>query len=172
MSDVGERATSPTAPVVLREVTEDDLPIFFDHQRDPEAIHMAGFPARELDAFMAHWTKIMADDTLVLRTILVDGEVAGNVVCFGPPDEREVGYWIGQAFWGKGIATAAVSAFLGQVTARPLFAHVVKDNVGSIRVLEKCGFTVAEQVTEFSEQRGEELEAVILKLDAGDARAA
>jgi len=94
--------------------------------------------------------------------------VAGNVVCFGPPDDREIGYWIGRTFWGKGVATRALLAFLVQVEGRPLYAHVVSDNVGSIRVLEKCGFTVARRVTEFFEQRGEEVEAVILKLDAND----
>jgi RimJ/RimL family protein N-acetyltransferase len=149
-------------------VTEADLPILFDQQLDPEANRMAAFPARDLDAFMAHWTKIMADKSLRLRTILADGQVAGNVVCFGPPDEREIGYWIGRAFWGKGVATRALSAFLVQVEARPLYAHVVSDNVGSIRVLEKCGFTVVHRVTELSEQRGEEVEALILKLDGDD----
>jgi len=50
-----------TRDVVLRDVTEADLPILFDQQLDPEANRMAAFPARDRDAFMAHWTKIMAD---------------------------------------------------------------------------------------------------------------
>ncbi len=67
-------------PVTLREVVEVDLPIFFEHQLDPEATRMADFPSRPRDEFMAHWAKIRVDDTVILRTVLFDGQVAGNVV--------------------------------------------------------------------------------------------
>src|SRR5688572_15280601 len=101
---------------------------------------MANFPARDRDTFMAHWTKILRDDTGVVRTIELEGLVTGNVVSWVHDDERDVGYWIGREHWGKGIATAALTAFLTQVHMRPLFAHVAENNLGSIRVLEKCGF--------------------------------
>ncbi len=39
----------------LRDVTEDDLPILFEHQREPDANRMAAWPARSHGAFMAHW---------------------------------------------------------------------------------------------------------------------
>ena len=78
---------------------------------------------------------------MVLRTIVVDGEVAGNVVSWKEAAGRRlVGYWVGREFWGHGIATAALALFLNQVTERPLHAYVATSNVGSIRVLEKCGF--------------------------------
>jgi RimJ/RimL family protein N-acetyltransferase len=147
--------------VHLRDVTEGDLPIFFEQQRDPEATAMADFPARDRDAFMAHWAKILADPTLIKQTILFDGQVAGNVVSWEQSGERLVGYWLGRDFWGKGIATQALAAFLGHVTTRPLVAHVVKHNVASIRVLEKCGFT----------RSGEEGEELVMRLGAGDAGA-
>lgn len=101
---------------------------------------MANFPARDRDTFMAHWTKILRDDTGVVRAIELEGLVTGNVVSWVHDDERDVGYWIGREHWGKGIATAALTAFLTQVHMRPLFAHVAEHNLGSIRVLEKCGF--------------------------------
>ena len=66
--------------VTLREVTQEDLPIFFEHQLDAEATHMAAFPSRDRDAFMAHWARIMSNQTGILNTILADGTVAGNVV--------------------------------------------------------------------------------------------
>ena len=62
-----------TAEVRLREVREDDLPIFFEHQRDTEANRMANFDARDRDAFMAHWAKILRDETTVVRTVESDG---------------------------------------------------------------------------------------------------
>jgi RimJ/RimL family protein N-acetyltransferase len=126
-------------------VTEDDLPIFFDHQWDPEANRVAGFPPRDRDAFMAHWTTILGDASVVVRTVVLDGEVAGNVVVFEFEGRREVGYWIGRAFWGKGVATTALRAFLREVKERPLYAGVAARNLASIRVLEKCGFTRSEE---------------------------
>jgi RimJ/RimL family protein N-acetyltransferase len=126
--------------MLLRDVVDADLPIFFEHQRDPEGSRMAAFPARAYDAHMAHWAKILADETVVSKTIVVDGQVAGNVGSWQAGDKRLVGYWIGREFWGRGIATRALAEFLAQLPERPLHALVAPHNVGSIRVLEKCGF--------------------------------
>jgi RimJ/RimL family protein N-acetyltransferase len=126
--------------MVLRDVAEDDLPVFFEHQLDPTATAMAAFPSRDREAFMAHWERIFRDRSVIIRTIVVHGEIAGNVVSWRDGGERLVGYWIGRAHWGKGIATAALADFLQMVDVRPLHARVAKHNVGSIRVLEKCGF--------------------------------
>ena len=127
----------------LRDVEERDLPIFLEQQLDPEATRMAAFPARPPAAFMAHWAKLLLDRTVDVQTVVVDGQVAGNVVCWGPPGERLVGTWLGRDFWGRGIAGAALAQFLRRVTTRPLFARVAKTNVASLRVLEKCGFVLA-----------------------------
>jgi RimJ/RimL family protein N-acetyltransferase len=158
MIDGGPGRLLPVSEVHLRAVVDEDLPSFFEQQREPEAIRMAAFPARDRPAFDAHWAKIRADETAVIRTVVVDGEVAGNMVCFGPPDERQVGYWLGRGFWGRGVASRALAAFLGQFTERPLHAHVAKHNTGSIRVLEKCGFEfVAEHPTPPDDPAGAEL---------------
>ena len=151
--------------VQLRDVIEDDLPILFEHQMDPEANRMAAFTPRNEKDFFAHWTKILADDTVVKKTILFDGRVAGSVVSFERDGDREVGYWIGREYWGRGIATRALSEFLDLVEMRPLYAHVAKHNVASIRVLEKCGFAVSRHFKAIATDRGEEVEEVILKLE-------
>jgi RimJ/RimL family protein N-acetyltransferase len=124
---------------VLRDVIETDLPFFFEHQRDPEATRMAVFPARDREAFAAHWKRILADETVTAKTIVVDGAVAGNVVSFVHEGKTEVGYWLGREFWGGGIATRALTEFLRLLDERPLYAGVAEHNAGSIRVLEKCG---------------------------------
>ncbi len=134
--------------VLLRDVIASDLPIFFEQQFDPVANQMAAFPARDREAFMAHWAKIMADESNILKTILYGDQVAGNIVSWEHDGEREVGYWLGREFWSKGIATRALAAFLEIVSARPLYAHVVKHNLASIRVLEKCGFTLIREGTD------------------------
>ena len=127
--------------VRLRDIEPNDLPVFYEQQLDPDATHMAAFPARDRASFDAHWERnILGNPAAITQTILVDGEVAGNIGSWPQGGIRLVGYWIGKEYWGKGIATRALSAFLHLVTERPLHAHVVKHNVGSIRVLEKCGF--------------------------------
>ncbi|HKB58158.1 MAG TPA: GNAT family N-acetyltransferase [Lacunisphaera sp.] len=134
--------TPAAAPpgVSLREVHVSDLPVFFEHQRDPEGARMAAFSSRSHDAFMAHWAKIMANPACALRTILSSASVAGNIGAWTDGAERLVGYWIGREFWGRGIASAALAQFLHYETTRPLTARVAKHNAASIRVLQKAGF--------------------------------
>lgn len=153
--------------VRLRDTTEDDLPIFFEQQLDSDANYMAAFIARDptdKDAFTAHWAKILGDDTKINKTILFNEQVVGYVACFEQFGEREISYWIGKEYWGRGLATKALSDFLGYVKVRPLYARVAKDNIASIRVLEKCGFTIFGEDKGFSNARGEEVEEFILKL--------
>jgi RimJ/RimL family protein N-acetyltransferase len=154
-----------TNNVQLRNVLETDLPIFFEQQLDPEAAQMAAFPARNREAFMTHWTRIMVDETVLIRTILFDGNVAGNIVSFIQLAEREVGYWLGKEYWGKGIATRALEQFLELIETRPLYAHVAKHNIGSRRVLEKCGFTISAEDRFFSQVFGKNIDEYILRLD-------
>jgi len=157
-----------TNNVQLRDTTESDLPIFYEHQLDPQAVQMAAFPARNRDEFMAHWTKVMADDSIMIKTILFQGNIAGNIVCFEQLGEREVGYWLGEEYWGKGIASQALTQFLGLIKTRPLYAHVAKHNLASKRVLEKCGFKVAAEDKFFSKIFGKDIEEYILRLDVDE----
>ena len=129
-----------TPEVQLRKVEDRDLDVFFDHQADPQAVEMAAFPARDKDQFAAHWAKVRADDANVLRTIVADGLVAGNIGSWQQDGHQFLGYWVGREFWGRGVATQALALLVDEVSVRPLYAHVVAHNVGSIRVLEKTGF--------------------------------
>ena len=151
--------------VTLRAVIESDLPILFEQQLDPEATAMAAFPSRDRESFMAHWAKIMADEKVILRSVLFDSQVAGSIVSWEMDGELEVGYWLGKEFWGKGIATQALTQYVSLVKKRPLYAHVARHNVGSQRVLEKCGFKFIGEDT-YINPAGVEVEEFILKLDA------
>ena len=126
-------------PVTLREVRPEDLPVFFEQQRDPDAVRMAEFFSRDRETFDAHWVKVLANPTNLVRTIEFEGQVAGNIGSWEIEGQRYVGYWLGKSFWGKGIATEALAQYL-KVDTQPLEGRVAKSNVGSIRVLEKCGF--------------------------------
>jgi len=87
-----------------------------------------------------------ADDTRL--AIDVDGEAVGGIgVIVGSDIERfsaEVGYWLGEPYWGRGIATEALVLFSEHVFERlnllRLFAVATATNVASARVLEKAGY--------------------------------
>ena len=152
----------------LREVRDEDLAVLFEQWADPVAAHMAAFTASDhmdQDAFERRWSRIRADETKIARVIVVDGDVAGSISSWGDPAEREVTYWIGRSYWGKGIATSALTAFLTVDRSRPLHARVAHDNVASRRVLEKCGFRVVATDRGFAEARSGEIEEFVLRLD-------
>lgn len=157
--------------LVLRPVAAADLPIFFEQQLDAEATHMAAFTAKDpadRQAFDAHWQRILAAETVIIRTIVWEGDVAGHVLSYEQEGRPEVSYWLGRAFWGRGIATRALATFLAEAnTARPIYARVARDNVGSRRVLEKCAFTVVGEDVGFANARGEEIPELLLELKAG-----
>ena len=162
----------PESNILLREVIEDDLVIFFEQQQDPASNWMAAFTAKDPTdwaAFAAKWAKIRAEATGIAKTIVHGGRVAGNVLCFVAPwsGQREVSYWIGRDHWGRGLATRALAAFVGGLAGRPLYARAAADNAASIRVLEKCGFVLIGRDRGFANARGAEIEEVVLELRAG-----
>jgi len=134
--------------VSLRPVRETDLPIFFVYQRDPESLFMSGVTPRENDAFLRHWRSLLDNPRVLLRTVLAGDALAGNVMSFDYEGRREVGYWLGREFWGKGIASTALAAFLTVEPTRPLYGAVATHNAASFRVLQKCGFRPCRELDE------------------------
>lgn len=164
-----ETSATTRGEVTLREVAQGDLDIFFQQQRDPEANYMAAFTSKDpedRDAFIAHWNRIMNDNTITNQTILYDGRVAGSVAIYVSEIGPEVTYWLGKEYWGKGIATAALAQFLTRIQTRPIHGRAAKDNFGSVRVLQKCGFVVVGEDRGFANARGEEIAEYVLILRA------
>ncbi len=154
-------------PITLRDVTDADLPIFFDFQRDPSYNHMAAFTHKDPDdraAFDAHWMKIRANPDIKNRTIVFEGEAAGHIASFFVEGHREITYGIARHLWGRGLATEALRRFLAVDPTRPLRARAAKDNAGSLRVLAKCGFEVTGEDIGFANARGREIEEFVFRL--------
>jgi RimJ/RimL family protein N-acetyltransferase len=152
--------------VALRPVHDSDLPVFFRLSNDPESHRMAAFTAADpadRERFDAHWRRVRSSSA-VPRTVLADGDVVGSAAVYGEPGELEVTYWIDRAYWGRGIATAALRALLAAVPERPLHARAAADNVASLRVLEKCGFRETERTRGYAEARAQEIDEVVLVL--------
>jgi len=162
------RTATKTVSMTLRKVESSDLETFYQHQLDPQAIRMAAFVSKDRKdkaVFDAHWKKILSSPQNRNRTIVADGQVAGYIACYPNGENIEVTYWLGREFWGKGLATQALTRMLDLVVERPIFARAATDNIGSIRVLQKCGFKIIGKDKGFANGRGEETEEYILRLD-------
>ena len=148
---------------MIRTVEPDDIAIFHAQQDALQARWLL-FPSATgcRATHEAHWAKILANDAVIARTI-VDGDlVVGNIVSFLADGERNIGYWIGRQYWGRGHATAAVAEYVAEVGSRPLDARVAEHNVGSIRVLAKCGFVIVGE----EQHAGDPVKEIVLRLDA------
>ena len=158
-----------TPDLILRDVVDDDLATFFVQQLDPDANTMAAFTTNDpsnRDTFTAHWNRIRRDPTVISKTIVVAGAIVGYVSSYEADGEPEVTYWLGKAYWGQGIATRALAAFLATAhTTRPIHARVAHDNRGSLRVLQKCGFVVKGEALGFANARGHDVSEYLLTLD-------
>src|SRR5262249_18771968 len=131
--------------ITLRNVETSDISIFFEQQLDLEANRMAAFVRKDRHdpaAFDAHWKRILDSTGTVNKTILRGGEVAGHIACYPREGKLDGTYWHGKEHWGKGVATQALKQLLQEIRHRPLFARAAKDNIGSIRVLQKCDFKI------------------------------
>jgi RimJ/RimL family protein N-acetyltransferase len=131
---------------------------------------MAAFTSADTDdrgAFDARWARLRRDQTTTNKVVESEGRVVGHIASFDLDGQREVTYWIGRRDWGRRIATRALQVFLTTIErTRPVHARAASDNAGSIRVLEKCGFTRVGHGRAFAHGRNEETQEVMLRLDA------
>jgi uncharacterized protein (TIGR00369 family) len=149
----------------LRPVHEADLAVLHAQQADAEAQRVAGLAGRERDAYFVHMGQVLADPANVLRVVEVDGAVAGLVLAFPREGLHELGYWLGRAYWGRGILTRALAEFVPTVGCRPLHAHTAQHNAASLRALQRLGFEQVATRDDFGGDRGPGVPGVVMRLD-------
>ena len=155
--------------IILRELKISDFDIFFDQQLDEESNFMAAFTRKDPQnrlQFDLHWEKIVNDNSIFIRTIVWEDKVVGHILSFILEGEREVSYWIGKEYWGKGIATKSLKLFLEIEKRRPIYARVAFDNLGSQKVLERCGYMKIGDNRFFANARNEQITEFIYKLES------
>jgi len=154
--------------VTLRPVTDGDFDALFELESDVVGADMIAFLPREPGdrvAFTRHWERIVADPDLITRIVETDGAFAGYAVSFLIDGERQVGYWIARALWGRGIASAALAALVAELDDRPLWGSTAADNLGSQRVLEHAGFVFERTERSHAPRRGTEIDENVYRLD-------
>lgn len=159
-----QSTNASAANVRLRTVKSTDLPTLYEFQLDRESNQLAAVNPRNADQFYEHWDKILHDTSVTVRAVQVGGQLAGCISCFNSDGQDSIGYWIGREFWGRGIATQALSLLLDDVSIRPLHARVAVSNTASLRVLEKCGFKIVGHQHSSADERYQECEEALLEL--------
>ena len=130
--------------ITLRNVETSDISIFFEQQVDPEANRMAAFvraDPHDRAAFDAHWKRIMDSTGIVSKTILRGDEVAGHICATHWKEnlrsliglEKNTGA-------GESQLKPSRNCFKKLLIGR--FSRAAKDNIGSIRVLQKYDFKI------------------------------
>jgi RimJ/RimL family protein N-acetyltransferase len=159
--------------VSLRDVTEADTAVFFDHLQHPPAQQMAAFiheHPEDRSAHDAHWSRLLANNAITKRSIErvhpdIGPRLVGHIISFTMEGDREITYWIDHRHWGKGIASEALRQFLSIEKTRPLFGRAAKDNKPSIRVMERNGFRHLRDERGHAHARGAEIDEVVMVLD-------
>jgi len=129
---------------------EDDITLV-NHANNPRIASNLrdGFPSPYTLSDARDWLKMVADNRQdVILAIEVNGEAAGGIGLHGQKDvyryNVEIGYWLSERYWGKGIMSKAVGAMVEYAFTRTswyrIFACIFEFNPSSMRVLEKNGF--------------------------------
>ena len=154
--------------ITLRETEVNDLDALFTFQSDEEAGYMAAFVNenwQDKDAYLAKWKRLLADETIKIRTIVVDNKVVGSVLIWQLMGEPQISYGVGKEFWNKGIVTNAVQQFLAIFPDRPLYGRAAFDNVASIKIMTKCGFKKINEEQSYAHARQKEITEVVFVLE-------
>ncbi len=159
--------TTHNSSVTLTPTEPADLENFFRFQLDPEASHLAAFtPKKPTDkaAYLAKYSALLNEPSVVMRTIRLNDTIVGSISTFVMDGHTELTYWLDRAVWGQGVTTTALTELLTIVSQRPVFARVAFDNIGSQRVLTKCGFVKTGTDHGFANARQAEIEEYIYRL--------
>ncbi|RZS43381.1 RimJ/RimL family protein N-acetyltransferase [Herbihabitans rhizosphaerae] len=156
------------AEVALRPIEDGDLDTLFDQRRDPEAVRMAAFTAKDPNdraAFDAHMAKTRAAPDVHQFAVTEAGRLVGSIASFVMEGDTEITYWIDRSVWGQGVAGQALALLLERITTRPLHARAASDNLGSLKVLRRAGFAIIGTEIAYAPARNAEIEETILRLD-------
>ena len=143
--------TSSSMQIKLRPFTPEDLDAMVHHANNPK------IAAGLTDAFPYPYTKesgllflerVIAQEPAEVLAIEVDSEVVGNIGIHPQQDvnrlNAELGYFVGEEHWGKGIATEAIRLMVrysfDHFKIERIFARPFGSNEASQRVLKKAGF--------------------------------
>lgn len=163
----------PLPGVQLRPWQLTDAASLARHANDPDIARNLRdvFPHPYSLADAQHYLDFVTDPASPQLTLAIDvaGEAVGSISLVFQPDvhrrSAEIGYWLGRAFWGQGIATAAVrqlsSYGLASFDVGRLYAAVFAANQASARVLAKAGYELEGRLRQAVTKNGQTFDALL-----------
>jgi ribosomal-protein-alanine N-acetyltransferase len=157
--------------IALRPFEEVDVPFLVEYLNDAKVtLFITGAIAQPYSLDDAQWWIKHSNCAEHIKAITYQGQFVGcisaDVGLFEYNRSAELGYWIGQEYWNKGIATQAVEQFsaalINTTNIKRLFVSVVSANLASIRVLEKNDFVQEGTLKQASFKNGEFFDEHIL----------
>jgi RimJ/RimL family protein N-acetyltransferase len=160
--------TITTARLILRPVQRDDGPVLLPLIANWNVAQWLGtvpwpYSASDMGEFLETVALPRADGPKPIFAMLCEGQPIGLVECIGQPATAigrgtDLGYWIGEPYWGKGYASEAVAALVGRAFADPaadlIRSGVFEGNAASLRVQQKAGFEVVGEAMTNCRPRG------------------
>jgi ribosomal-protein-alanine N-acetyltransferase len=165
-----------TPRLLLRAMTHDDAPDIFAYAKDPEVLHYTtGATPRHLEETQAFLeAALTAPDGRMWAIRLRDHKtvIGAAELALSSPESGSVHYALGRPYWGQGLMTEAVDAvctwaFASLPSLLEIKTTAVEENVGSARVLEKCGFTRVGTTVERWEKQPELVRLAIFRRSRG-----
>ena len=166
--------------LALRSFRDGDAAAIVWHADNPNVARYLRerFPQPYTRAAAAAWLESVTDEKPARNlAITVEDQVIGGIGLAPGTDihrvSAEVGYWLGEAMWGQGIATCALRLFIPYALAsfpvcNRLFAYVDEEHAASIRVLEKNGFRQEGRFVGAAVQRGSLRNQLVFGLTRGE----
>ena len=162
--------------IELDQITESDIFDLVDQIGDEEIaknVLMVPIPYKLSDAHF--WIEHVHKRIQELGShndwcIRYNGQLIGGISLHYPndvedPNNTEVGYWLGKAYWGHGIMTKTLNRFVATVfeetSIELLKAPVFSSNLASQRVLQKCGFKRIKEMPRAYEKDGKYIDAIL-----------
>ena len=153
--------TLRTACLILRPWALVDAPALYAQAQNPKIGAMCGWLPQKSVAESREIIEHILLKPHSFAICLADHQLIGSIRLLFPTDsnlplaagEAEIGYWLGEGFWGKGYATEALQAMIAYSFEKQeltrLLAGVYQENTPSQKVLEKCGFRHQQAIEHF-----------------------
>ena len=136
--------------IKLRDLENKDKELLVEYLNNPNVVKYlsSNIPQPYSLEDATWWVDTGSKQSAIVKAIGQDDEIVGVIGAYIQKDEyahsAEIGYWVAERFWNKGIATEAVIQFtqfmFSQTNVSRLFNPVSKPNTASIRVMKKAGY--------------------------------
>ena len=153
--------TLRTARLILRPWTLADAPALYAQAQNPKIGAMCGWLPHKSVAESREIIEHILFKPHSFAICLAGHQLIGSIGLLFPNNsnlplaagEAEIGYWLGESFWGKGYATEALQAMIAysfeKLRLTRLLAGAYQENTPSQKVLEKCGFRHQQTIEHF-----------------------